>query len=180
MSCISKVYPTSLSECPNYWQENLPPHPLSPISGYCDRKHIWLHGQKASHRRNHLYNSSVSAELTATLHFPTEPPKLLVFRTDVSNPRSQVGDTCSVRVGLLSIMATHNCVLSTICRNFCPCPRLTSKEAAQFSGRICWYSGETATWRESAHHEYDHKSELISRQVIIDLFRRSPFMLKMK
>jgi hypothetical protein len=84
---------------------------------------------------------------------PPKLPKLLVFRTDVSNPHSQVGVTCSVRVGLLSIMGTHNCVLSTICRNFCPCPRLNSKEVTQFSGWICWYSGETATRRESARHE---------------------------
>jgi hypothetical protein len=111
---------------------------------------------------------------------PTKQPKVLVFGTDVSNPRSQVRVTCSVRVGLLSIMGTHNCVLSTICRNFCPCPRLTSKEATHFSGRICWYSGETATRRESDHHEYDHKSELVSCQVIIDLFRHNPFMLNVK
>ena len=109
---------------------------------------------------------------------PPKLPKLLVFRTDVSNPRSQVGVACSVRVGLLSIMGTHNCVLSTICRNFCPYPRLNSKEAAHFSGRICWYPGEKATWKESAHHEYDHKSEIASCQVIIDLFSHNPLMLQ--
>lgn len=111
---------------------------------------------------------------------PPKLPKLLVFRTDVSNSRSQVGVTCSVRVGLLSIMGTHNCVLTTICRNFSPCPRLTSKEATQFCGWICRYSGETATWRESAHHEYDHKSELVSCQVIIDLFHHNQFMSEIK
>lgn len=63
---------------------------------------------------------------------PPKLPKLLVFRTDVSNPRSQVGVMRSVRVGLSSIMGTHSCVLSTICRNFCPYPSLTFKRSCTF------------------------------------------------
>jgi len=64
---------------------------------------------------------------------PPKLPKLLVFRTDVSNPRCQVGVMCSVRVGLLSIMGKHSCVLSTICRNFCPCPKSNLKKKLHIS-----------------------------------------------
>jgi hypothetical protein len=96
--------------------------PLSPRSGYSDRKHIWILWPRS------IASAQPSAQLLCLcwiklhLTYITAPqlPKQLVYRTDVSNPRSQVRVTCSVREGLSSIMGTHNCVLSTICTNFSP------------------------------------------------------------